>query len=74
MLLIKQQKRHFWVLWVLIFSTDISGILGGLNLAHAWSDRLFEAWLVSVWFEVDLLGDVKVFWPAQSQYNLTVFS
>ena len=73
MLLIKQQKWHFWVLWVLIFSTDISGILGGLNLAHAWSHRLFEAWLVSVWFEVDLLSDDEVFWPAVSQYNLNRF-
>jgi len=36
MLLIKQQKWHFWVLWVLTFSTDISGILGGLNSADAW--------------------------------------
>ena len=58
----------FFVLWVFIFSTDISGILGGLNLAYAWSHRLFEAGLVKVWFKVDLLGDVKVFLPAPSQY------
>ena len=63
----------FEYLWVLIFSTDISGIFGGLNLAYAWSHGLFEAWLVSVWFEVDLLGDVKVLWPALSQYNLNRF-
>jgi len=61
MLLVKQQKWHFWVLWVIIFSTDISDILGGLNLAHAWSHTLFEAWLVSAWFELDLLGDVNFF-------------
>jgi len=30
---------------VLIFPPDISGILGGLKLACAWSHRLFEAWL-----------------------------
>jgi len=28
---------------VLIFSTDVAGIVGGLNLARAWSQRLFEA-------------------------------
>jgi len=27
------------------FFTDSSGILGGLNLAYAWSRRLFEDWL-----------------------------
>jgi len=32
---------------LLIFSTDISVISRGLNLAHAWSHMLFEAWLVS---------------------------
>jgi len=52
------------------FSADI---LGGLNLTHAWSDRLFEAWIVSGWFKVNLLGDVKVFLPALSQYNLNRF-
>jgi len=37
MLLIKSQKWHFWSIMsrLFIFSTDISGILGGLNLAHA---------------------------------------
>ena len=40
---------------------DISDNLGGLNLAHAWSHTLFEAWLGSAWFELDLLGDVKIF-------------
>ena len=55
------------------FSTDISGIFSGLNLAYAWSCMLFEAWLVSDWFKVDLLGDVKVFLPALSQYNLNRF-
>jgi len=60
------------VLWVFIFSTDISGILGGLNLAYTWSHRLFEAWLVNGWFKVDLVGDVKVL-PALSQYNLNRF-
>jgi len=55
------------------FSTDISGIFSGLNLAHAWSYRLFEAWLVSVWFKVDLLGDVKVFLQPLSQCNLNRF-
>jgi len=37
---------------------------------HAWSYRLFE---VSGWLKVDLLGDVKVFLPALSQYNLNRF-
>jgi len=55
---------------VLTLSTDI---LVGLNLAHAWSHRLFEAWLVRGWFEVDLLGDVKVFLPALNQYSLNRF-
>jgi len=32
-----------------------------LNLAHAWSYRLFESRLVNGWFEVGLLGDVKLF-------------
>ena len=44
-----------------------------LKLAHAWSHRLFEAWLVSGCFKVDLLGDIKVFLPALSQYNLNRF-
>jgi len=35
---------------VLIFPKDISGILGGLKLACAWSHRLFEALLVNGWF------------------------
>jgi len=35
-----------------------------LNLAHAWSHRLFEAWLVNSWFEVDLAGDFKAFLSA----------
>jgi len=29
--------------------------------------------LVNGWFKVDLVGDVKVFWPALSQYNLNPF-
>jgi len=44
--------------------TDISGILGGLNLAHAWSHRSFEAWLVSDWFKVEFLDDVKAFFAS----------
>jgi len=32
------------------YRCSISGILGGLNLAYAWSHRLLEAWLVSGWF------------------------
>jgi len=55
------------------FSADISGIFSGFNLAHAWSHRLFEAWLVSGWFKVDFLGDVKDFLPALSQYSLNRF-
>ena len=55
------------------FSADISGIFSGFNSAHAWSYKLFEAWLVSGWFKLDLLGDVKVFLPALSQYNLNRF-
>jgi len=55
---------------LLIFSTNN---LGGLNLAHAWSHKLFEAWLVNNWFKVDLVGDVNVFLPALSQYNLHRF-
>jgi len=37
MLLIRYPKWHFLSIMrrLLIFSTDISGILGGLNLAHA---------------------------------------
>jgi len=30
---------------LLIFSKDISGNFGGLNLAYAWSHRLFWAWV-----------------------------
>jgi len=56
-----------------MFSTDILGILGGLNLAHAWSYRLFEAWLLSGCYKVDLLDDDKVFLPALSQYNFNRF-
>ena len=69
MLLIKQQKWHFLSIISNHFFADISDILGGLNLARAWSHTLFEAWLVSAWFESDLLGDVKFFWPVVSQYN-----
>jgi len=47
-----------------IFSTDMSGILGGLNVAYAWSHRLFEAWLVRGWFKVELLDDVKDFFAS----------
>jgi len=54
-------------------STDISGILGSLNLAYAWSHKLFEAWLVNGWFKGDLVDDVKVFLPVLSQYNLNRF-
>jgi len=32
------------------FSTYISGNLGGLNLACAWSHRLLEAWPVYGWY------------------------
>jgi len=56
------------------FSTDISGIFSGLNLAHAWRYRLFEAWLASGWFKVDLLGDVKVFCQLLASITWTVFS
>jgi len=35
MLIIRKQKRHFLTIMVLIFPTDISGILGGLKLASA---------------------------------------
>jgi len=35
MLLIKQQKWHFLSIMSNHFFTDISGILRGLNLAHA---------------------------------------
>ena len=53
---------------------DISGTLGGLNLAHAWSHRFIRSlttkWLV---FKVDWLGGVEVFFPALSQYNLNGF-
>jgi len=52
---------------VLIFSIDISS---GLNLACAWSHRLFEVWLVNDWFNVDLVDDAKRFLAALSQYNL----
>jgi len=52
------------------FSADS---LGGLNFAHAWSHRLFGAWLVNGWSKVDLVGDVKVFFPALRQYNLNRF-
>jgi len=38
-----------------------------------WSHRLFEAWLASDWFKVDLVGDVQAFLPALSQYNLIRF-
>jgi len=58
---------------VLIFPKDISGILGGLKLACAWSHRLFEALLVNGWFKVDLQSDIKAFLPALSQYNLNHF-
>jgi len=54
-------EMAFFEYYEYIFSTDIPGILGGLNLAHAWSHRLFEAWLVRGWFEVNLLGDVTIF-------------
>ena len=45
----RYQKLHFLSVMSrpLSFSTDISGILGGLNLAHAWSHSWFEAWLVT---------------------------
>jgi len=55
------------------FHTDISGIFSGFNLAHAWSYRLFEAWQVSGWLKVGLLGDVEVFLPALNQINLNRF-
>jgi len=55
------------------FLYSFSGIFSGMTLAHAWSYRLFEDWLVSGWFKVDLLGDVKVFLPALSQYTLNRF-
>jgi len=58
---------------LLIFSTDMSGILDGMNLAHGRSHRLFEACLVNYWFKVDLVGYVKVFLPALSQCNLNRF-
>jgi len=45
------------------FSTDISGIVGGLKLTHA-SHRLFEAWQVSDWLKVGFLGDIKVFFAS----------
>jgi len=72
MLLIRKQKWHILSIMsrLLIFSTDI---LGGLNLARAWSHRLCEAWLASGWLKVDLQGDVKVFLTALSQYNLNCF-
>ena len=66
-------EMEFFEYYEYIFPTDISGILGGLNLAHAWRHRLFEAWLVSGWFEVNLVGDVTIFLPALSQYNLNRF-
>jgi len=56
-----------------IFSTDISGISGGLNLAYAWRHSLFEAWLVNSWIKVDLVGNVEVFLPTLSQHNLNHF-
>ena len=46
----------------------------GLNLAYAWSHRLFEAWLVNGWFKVDLLGDVKDFCQLPAGMTSTVFS
>ena len=55
------------------FLYSFSGIFSDLNLTHAWSYRSFEDWLVSGWFKVDLLGDVIVFLPAPSQYNLNRF-
>jgi len=70
MLFTRQQKWHFWVLWVLVFSTDISG---GFNLAYAWRHSLFKAWLVNGWFKVDLVGDVEVILPTLGQYNLEPF-
>ena len=66
-------EMAFFEYYEYVFSTNISGILVGLNLAHAWSHRLFEAWLVSDWFEVNLLGDVRIFLPALSQYDLNRF-
>jgi len=56
-----------------VSGTSTTDILGGLNLAHAWNHTLFEAWLVSAWFELDLLGDIKFFWPVVSQYNFNPF-
>jgi len=55
------------------FCADIAYISAGLNLAHAWRHRLFEAWLVTGWFEVDLLSDVDASLPARNQYNLIWF-
>ena len=66
----KQGYIHVSSIMSTRFSTDISVSFSGLNLGHAWSYRLFEAWLGSGWFKVDLLGDVKFFLPALNQYNL----
>jgi len=75
-LLVRNHKLHFSVLWVglLIFSTDITGISGSLNLVHAWGGHwLFEAWLENAFFKEDWLGDAKVFLPVLSQYHLNRF-
>jgi len=56
------------------FSADILGILGGLNLAYAWSHRSFEAWLASDWFKVDMVGDVEDFWQLLASITWTIFS
>jgi len=58
---------------LLNISADVSGILGGLDLASAWSHRLFEAWLVNSSFNVDLLGDDKVFCQLLASITWTVF-
>jgi len=69
-MLLMKKKMACFKYYEYSFLYSFSGIFSGLNLAHAWSYRLFEAWLVSGWFKVDLLGGVKVFFPALSQHNL----
>jgi len=75
MLLITQQKWHFLSTMSTNFFYRYIRCFRWfyLNLTHAWSCTLFEAWLVNGWFEVDLLGDVKVFCQLLAIITWTIF-
>jgi len=50
MAILSMMNTHFFYRYLRYFSW--------FDLAYAWSNRLFEAWLVNDWFKVELVGDV----------------